>query len=190
MSMITPAFIQEVFEHSQLLFTAQQIQEALDNMALAITEKLAGKNPVMLPVMNGGLMTAGELMKRLNFPMQIDYIHATRYSGETRGGTSIHWRKQPDLDLEGRAVLIVDDILDGGLTLSALLDFCDGVGAGEVFTAVLLDKVNARAEGAIAHADFCGLTCGNEYVFGFGLDYHEYLRNVPAIYTVAPQHML
>lgn len=187
---ITPEFIQEVQSKATLVFPESEIMSAFDTMCAQITERLQGANIIALPVLNGGLMTAAEIFKRCNFPMAIDYLHASRYCGETRGGTSVHWKKEPDISLEGRTVLVIDDILDGGLTLSAILDYCEGVGAEQVYTAVMLDKVNAREEGAIAHADFTALTCGNEYVFGFGLDYHDYLRNLPAIYKVAPEHMI
>ncbi len=187
---ITPKFVEKVLASATLLFTAQEISQAFDVMCQSITQRLEHQDVVALPVMNGGLMTSAEIFKRVNFPMTMSYIHASRYGGEVSGRTSIHWKREPDVSLEGKTVLVIDDILDGGLTLSAILDYCQAMGAKAVYTAVLLDKVNARAENAIAHADFTGLTCGNEYVFGFGLDYHEYLRNLPQIYRVAPEHML
>jgi len=90
--------------------------------------------------------------------------------------------------LKDRAVLIVDDILDGGLTLSAIVDYCRAQGARSVLTAVLVDKLNARLPDGLHSADFCGLHVDNHYVFGYGMDYKGYLRNAPGIYMVAPEH--
>ncbi|MDF2690878.1 MAG: hypoxanthine-guanine phosphoribosyltransferase [Gammaproteobacteria bacterium] len=189
MKNITPAFLKEVYEKATLLFSKEELKAALDKMAAKMELELKEQNPVMLTVMNGGLITASELALRLNFPMQMDYIHATRYTGETTGGASVHWKKEPSLDLENRSVIIVDDILDGGLTLSAIVEYCEGRGAKRVYTAVLLDKTEARHAGALEKADFTALEVANDYVFGYGLDYHEYLRNYPEIYKVAKEHM-
>jgi hypoxanthine phosphoribosyltransferase len=189
MKNITPAFVKEVYEKATLRFSKKEIMAALDKMAAQMEQELKDQNPIILTVMNGGLMTASELAMRLNFPMQMDYVHATRYTGETTGGASVHWKHEPSLELENRAVVIVDDILDGGLTLSAIIEYCEGRSAKKVYTAVLLDKTAARQPGALTKADFTALEVSNDYVFGFGLDYHDYLRNYPEIYSVAKEHM-
>ena len=183
-----PKFIREVMAKARLMYSEADLAKAFDKLASAVSEKLANKNIVVLTVMNGGLMTTSELVKRLNFPMQMDYLQASRYMGATSGG-NVQWKKEPGTPLEGRVVLIVDDILDGGLTLSAVYDYCRVKGAAEVYSAVMLDKKVKREPGAIAKADFTGIEIADEFVFGFGLDYHEYLRNVPAIYAVASEHM-
>ncbi len=186
---ITPALIREVEAHATLLFSKEQIAKSLDQMAKKMTAILEQANPIVLTVMNGGLFVASEICLRLNFPLQMDYIHATRYQGELTG-SSIHWKREPSMPLENRVVVIVDDILDGGITLKAVTDYCHGRGAAKIYTAVLMDKVNARLPEGLAHPDFAALQeSENHYVYGFGLDYHDYLRNVPAIYRVAPQHM-
>jgi hypoxanthine phosphoribosyltransferase len=189
MKNITPEFIREVYKTAKPIFTREAISKALDDMAKQMEAELHDKNPIMLTVMNGGLITTSELALRLNFPMEMDYVHATRYTGETTGGASVHWKHEPSVDLEERVVVVVDDILDGGLTLSAIIEYCEGRKAKKVYTAVLLDKTEARHPGALPKADFTALEVENEYVFGFGLDYHEYLRNVPGIYKVAKEHM-
>ena len=94
----------------------------------------------------------------------------------------------PDCKMHGRTVIIVDDILDGGITLHAIRDYCQAQGAESIYTAVLVDKHEARVEGGLQTADFVGLTVANHYVFGYGMDYKEYLRNAPGIYVVAPEH--
>ncbi|NCX94659.1 MAG: hypoxanthine-guanine phosphoribosyltransferase [Gammaproteobacteria bacterium] len=145
-------------------------------------------DPIMLCVMNGGLMTMSELAKRLNFPLEIDYVHATRYRGEFEGG-AIHWLKEPSLKLAGRVVVVVDDILDGGITLAEILAYCKEAGALEVYSAVLVDKQVERSPAAVQQADFTGIYIEDRFVFGFGLDYHNYLRNLPHIYAVSEEHM-
>lgn len=186
---ITPALIREVQAKATLLYSHEDLKAALDKMAHQMQQILENENPIFLTVMNGGLFLASELCLRLQFPLQMDYIHATRYHGEVTGA-SIHWKREPSLLLEGRVVVIIDDILDGGITLKAISDYCHGRGASKVYTAVFMDKVNARLPEGSPHADFTGIEeKQNAYVYGFGLDYHDYLRNIPAIYSVAPEHM-
>ena len=187
---ITPELIREVQANATLLYSAADIKKVLDHMADKMRSKLETKNPIFLTVMNGGLFIASELCLRLNFPLQMDYIHATRYHGSVTGGASIHWKREPSLTLKDRIIVVVDDILDGGITLKAITDYCYGKGALQVYTAVLMDKINARLPEGLLHADFVGLhEPENAYVYGFGLDYHDYLRNIPGIYVVAKQHM-
>ena len=185
---ITPELIDAVYNTATQVVSPENMQAGLDRMANEIDVAMRDLDPIMLTVMNGGMIPAAELAKRLNFPMQMDYLHATRYCGETSGGQQVHWLKQPAIDLAGRNVLIVDDILDGGITLQAVMDYCRNMGAKSVKTAVMLDKPDARIEGGVAEADFKGLDIPNDYVFGMGLDYHDYLRNVPGIYAVAEQY--
>ncbi len=186
---ITPDLIREVQAKATLLYSKTDITQALDEMALAMQAELNNLNPIVLTVMNGGLFLASELCQRLNFPLQMDYIHATRYHGEV-SGASIHWKHEPSLPLKDRVVVILDDILDGGITLKAISDYCHGHGAKKIYSAVLMDKVNARLGEGLAKADFTGIEeQNNAYVYGFGLDYHDYLRNIPAIYVVAKEHM-
>lgn len=182
-----PEYIKEVSEKSTCLYTHNEVEAALDRMAKNIHEKLQDKNPLLLCVMIGGVVTLGHLLTRLDFPLEVDYVHATRYRGELTGG-DIHWKKKPPASVVGRTVLVVDDILDGGITLSVILNEVKAMGAKEVYTAVLVDKYNKRVENGLSHADFVGLEIEDHYVFGYGLDYREYLRNAPGIYVVAPEH--
>lgn len=175
---------QEVIDNAECLYDEKQVNAAIDKMAKEITDKLADSNPVILCVMTGALITTGHLAVRLHFPLEIDYIHATRYRGSTRGG-DLHWLVEPRTDLTNRTVVIVDDILDGGLTMAAIKDYCAQNKAKEVHTAVLVDKKRVREPGVDFEPDFVGLVAENKYLFGFGLDYEEYLRNVPGIYAVS-----
>jgi len=180
------AHIDEVLERSTLLFSMIEIDKALDNMAHAIHQTLAEKNPVLLCVMIGGLVPVGNLLPRLKFPLEIDYIHATRYQGAMSGG-ELNWIVKPRTDLRGRTVLVVDDILDGGITLNEILKEVTAMGAAEVYSAVLVDKYQKRVPQGLQKADFVGLKVDDHYVFGYGMDYKEYLRNAPGIYKIAPE---
>ena len=121
-------------------------------------------------------------MSRLEFPVELDYVHATRYRGDVRGRT-LEWLAHPSSDFKGRSVLIVDDILDEGITLAAIVAHCRELGAREICCAVLVDKQLGRPR-ALARADFTGLTVEDRYVFGCGMDYRGYFRNLPAIYAL------
>jgi len=185
--MSIPAKIKEVYEKSTCLFTTNEVEAALDRMAINIHEELQDKNPIVLCVMIGGMVPMGNLLPRLDFPMEVDYVHATRYRGDISGG-ELHWKVKPSAPLADRTVLVVDDILDGGVTLAAILEFVKGQGAKEVYSAVLVDKHHKRVENGLANADFVGLEVDDHYIFGYGMDYNEYLRNAPGIFVVAPEH--
>lgn len=169
------------YRQADLLYARDEIETALDRMARAITAQLAGTDPLVLAVLTGGMIPASNLVLRLDFPLTLDYLHATRYRGATHGG-ELHWLAHPRHDIRGRTVLVVDDILDEGLTLEAILAYCRKEGAKAVYSAVLVDKQRPR-EG-LQHADFTGLTVPDRYVFGYGMDYHDYLRNIPGIYAI------
>ena len=187
--MLIPAHIQEVERKATRLFTKEDIELGLDTIAKAISNKLSESNPIVLCVMIGGLIPAGNLLPRLDFPLELDYIHATRYSNETVGQSEIQWVAKPGVSLKGRNVLIIEDILDGGLTLAAIVDYCQEQGARAVYTAVLLNKQKAkRLPGGTRSVDFTAITMDDGFVFGYGMDYNGYLRNAPGIYVVAPEH--
>ncbi len=179
--------ITEVLNKSECLHDMNDINKALDQMGKTITLQLKDSNPLVLCVMIGALIPTGHLLTRLNFPLEVDYIHATRYRGTTRGG-DLHWLVEPRQSLKGRTVLIVDDIMDGGLTLAAIIDYCYQAGAKKVYSAVMVNKERPREPGVTKEPDFVGLNTEDKYLFGFGLDYEEFLRNAPGIYAVAKEH--
>lgn len=174
--------IERVRAGADCLYTPAQVETAVQDMAAAISERLARRNPLILSVMIGGLIPTAWLLSRLDFPLQVDYIHATRYRNTTSGG-ELNWLKAPPA-LGGRHVLIIDDILDRGHTLQAIVNACNSTGANEVLTAVLVDKQVERFD-SLQRADFTGVTVPDRYVFGCGMDYKGYLRNVPGIYAVS-----
>ena len=182
-----PNQIRDVLAKSTCLFSRAQVDAALDKMAQEISERLANKNPIFLCVVVGGIVPLGNLLPRLDFPLEVDYIHATRYQRKTTGKELI-WKMVPDCSLKNRTIVIVDDILDGGITMAEIIEFCKTRGASEVLTACLVEKDNARLPEGLPQADFHGLRVDNHYVFGYGMDYKGYLRNAPGIYVVAPEH--
>lgn len=183
-----PEDIRSVYEKATCIYSKDEVEKALDRMAREITEKLAEKNPIFLCVVVGGIIPLGSLLTRLTFPLEIDYVHATRYLGQTTGG-ELHWKAKPNCEFKDRTVLIVDDILDSGLTLAAIINYCHEQKVEKVYTSVLVDKQHVRVPEGLQKADFTGLFVGDYYVFGYGMDYKGYLRNAPGIFAIAPEHM-
>ena len=177
--------IRGVSTRARCLYTAQQVEAALDAMAVAISGEIGDSNPIILCVMNGGLIVTGSLATRLNFPLQMDYLHVTRYRNET-SGADLQWKSYPASSLEDRVVLVVDDILDEGATLERILAYCIEQGASRVLSAVLIEKLHARKLSPIK-ADFIGLQVEDFYLYGYGMDYKGYLRNAAGIFAIADE---
>lgn len=173
--------IERVRSEAELIYSRAQVEQAFDRMAAEITARIGDRDPLLLAVMIGGLSPLGALLPRLTFPLQVDYVHATRYQGETSGG-QLAWMHKPGMPLKDRSVLIVDDVLDHGITLQAIIEDCRAAGAREVLTAVLVTK-NMPDRAGLKEADFCGLRTEDRYLFGWGMDYRSYLRNADGIYA-------
>jgi hypoxanthine phosphoribosyltransferase len=171
-----------VRENAERLFSAAEVDQAMDDIAQAVTARLASSNPILLTVMNGGMFTTSMLLNRLHFPLEVDYIHLSRYGDKTSGG-DIRWIKRPPPSIKGRTVLLVDDLLDLGVTLKTAVEACYDARASNVLTAVLLVKTLERPAG-LSQTDFFGLTGPNRYVFGCGMDYKNYWRNCRDIFAV------
>ena len=178
---MTAGLAREVSSRAQLLYSDIEVYAALDDMAAAMESDLSETNPVLLCVMTGGIVTTSELALRLNFPMQIDYVHASRYGDATRGG-ELQWLREPSVSLQGRAVVLVDDIFDQGATLAGIADYCREQGASAVHLAVLIDKQHDHKL-TQQRPDYSALSVEDHYVFGFGMDYRGYLRNSAGIYA-------
>jgi len=176
------AEITRIQAEADLIYSSEEVEAAIGRMGREITAVLADKNPVILCLMRGAVIITGKLLPLLNFPLQLEYIHATRYQGETRGG-DLRWIRRPEISLQNRHVLIVDDILDEGTTLVTTIEECKSNQAKSIHTAVLADKQLIK-ERNFKKADFTGVTVPDRYVFGYGMDYKEYLRNAPGIYAV------
>ena len=175
--------IKRAREEADCLADAATVEAALERMAAEITARLADANPLVYAVMNGGLILAGRILPRLPFPLEVAYLHATRY-GHAIQGTLLDWRVRPTQDLRGRTVLVLDDILDEGHTLKAIIEHLKDEGAAEVLSAVLVHKLHDRKATPGMRADFSGLDIADRFLFGCGMDYKGYWRNAPGIYAV------
>ncbi|HEX7340314.1 MAG TPA: hypoxanthine-guanine phosphoribosyltransferase [Rhodanobacteraceae bacterium] len=171
----------EALANAEMLFDQATLRREIARMGREIDAALAGERAVMLTVMNGGLVIAAELALAVRTDLEFDYVHATRYR-DNRGG-ALHWLRKPRVDLAGRSVLLVDDILDEGATLKAVRDDCLAMGARRVLIATLCTKRHDRRVEGVA-ADFNGVDVPDRYVFGYGMDYHEQGRNLPAIHAL------
>ena len=176
-----PSDAQQLLDNAECIASAEAIQAVIDRLAADIACELAGEFPLVLAVMGGAVVFAGQLLPRLCFPLEFDYLHVTRYRGTTQGG-EMEWRVLPGQNVVGRHVLVLDDILDEGETLAAIRDKLLQMGARRVWSAVLTDKNNGLVKPI--RADFVGLDVPDRYVFGCGMDAYGLWRNLPAIYAL------
>lgn len=175
--------VESVWQQADCLWNYQQLASAIDVLATRVTRELQESNPLVLIVMTGGLVFASELLVRLSFPLTVDYVQVSRYGQQLTGNTLV-WKTPLPKDIAERNVLVVDDILDEGVTLQALHDACLQQGAASVRTAVLVNKQHDRKLSPAFQADFTALAIPDRYIFGFGMDYKGYWRNAPGIYAV------
>ncbi len=172
----------ESIPRSEEIASAAAVQAALDRMAGEITARLAGSRPLVVTVMNGGLVFAGQLLPRLAFALEVSYVHVRRYGRETRGGELV-WIAGPHESVTGRCVLLLDDILDEGATLLAIRARLLELGAREVLLAAF--AVKERGKPAVVEADFAGIRVPDRFVFGFGMDVGGSWRNLPSVRALA-----
>jgi hypoxanthine phosphoribosyltransferase len=172
-----------LLEQSELIHSAKQVQDAIIRLGQEIAHELCDKQPIVICVMGGGIVFAGQLLTELNFPLELDYVHASRYQNTTVGKT-LHWLSMPKLDLTNRTVLLIDDILDEGITLKEIQNKCLELGASKVYCAVLVEKTLNHSKPI--KADFVGLAVPDRYVFGYGMDAYGWWRNLSAIHALKP----
>lgn len=171
-----------MLQQAELVFDTVTIESAIDSLAQRLVERLGDQEPLVLCVMQGGLMFTGRIMSLLPLAAEFDYIHATRYGHNTSGET-LEWRAYPKKNLENRTVLILDDILDEGYTLAAIEAYCRKQGAKDVISAVLLQKKHDRLKPGM-QCEFVALEVDDRYVFGYGMDYKGKLRHLNEIYAI------
>ena len=168
---------QNLLANSDEIYSANAVSEAIDSLASQITEVLSKTNPIVMSVMGGAVVFTGQLLPQLNFPLEFDYVQANRYHGTS--GQDLVWRVEPSDKVKGRVVLLLDDILDEGITLAEIKAKCLAMGAEQVLVAVLSEKILDKNKPI--KADFVGLELPNRYVFGCGMDAYGWWRNLPSI---------
>lgn len=179
--MINNANAWRLLDEADLIYTAAEVQAAITSLAHDISARFKDTSPLVLSVMGGAVVFSGQILPRLHFPLDFDYIHATRYGKNLRGG-ELEWLVEPREPVAGRKVLLLDDILDEGHTLASIRSRLLEMGAAEVSCAVLTEKHTGQDKPI--RADFVGLVLPNRYVFGCGMDVDGAWRNLPAIYAM------
>ncbi|MCL2022432.1 MAG: hypoxanthine-guanine phosphoribosyltransferase [Betaproteobacteria bacterium] len=177
---MTPEDAKKLLAEAELIHSSEAIQAAILRVAGEIRAKLSDMNPVVLCVMSGAVPFMGHLLPLLDFPLDFDYLHASRY-GEQTSGNKLIWRSGPWINLKGRHVLVVDDILDEGVTLATICERMRQMGAASVYSAIFADKDTGREKPL--RADFVGVSVPDRFVFGFGMDICGAWRNLPGIYA-------
>lgn len=180
---------QSLLASAELIFDADAVQQAVDKVAQELNQRFNADNgaafPLVLGVMGGAVVFCGQLLTRLQFPLEFDYMHVTRYGSKDQGGT-IEWKVIPRSSVQGRTVLVLDDILDEGETLAHVKERLLEMGAAEVVLAVFADKNIGKPKPV--QADHVGLTLPNKFVVGYGMDAYGYWRNLPAIWAIKTEN--
>jgi hypoxanthine phosphoribosyltransferase len=176
-----PPEVLQALRDAQPIADRDTVEAAIDRLAVQLSVQFADAYPVLMCIMNGGLVMTSRLLERFEFALQLDYLQVSRYRDGTRGGT-LTWRVEPALPLAGRTVLLVDDIFDQGWTMHEVMAKVSALGAAEVISVVLVDKQVAQERPRTV--DFAALTAPDRYLFGCGMDYRGHWRNLPAIYAL------
>lgn len=177
--------LKDAMPNAEIVVDRDTIHDGISRIARKIAKDYGDEVPVMMTVLHGGLPFAAFLAMAIGdegLDVSFDYAHATRYQGGTRGHELV-WKAKPTCDLNGRRVLLTDDILDEGLTLKAIKEWCLEQGAKDVRIAALSVKQHDRAIPGLT-ADYVAVDVPDRYVFGFGMDYYEQGRNLPDIWAL------
>ena len=179
--MLSASEAKKIFDEADLIVAETEAAAAVRRVAAEIAAAMGDTQPLVLSVMGGAVIFTGQLLPLLKFPLDFDYLHVTRYGDTTTGG-ELSWIVAPRASISGRTVLVIDDILDEGITLAAVKRRLLEQGAKDCRIAVFADKELGRDKPVAA--DFVGVRLPNRYVFGFGMDVKGAWRNLPAVYAV------
>ena len=179
--MLSSEEARKIFGTAEQVFSADVVSQTVKRMAIDITSLLSHQYPLVLSIMGGAVVFTGQLLPLLEFPLNFDYLHVSRYDNKTHGG-KLNWTVLPRENVQNRVVLVLDDILDEGITLAAIRERVMNQGAAAFYSAVFADKDIGRSKPI--RADFVGVVVPDRYVFGFGMDVRGAWRNLPAIYAV------
>ncbi len=181
MTTTSPAHIPSEFSNPNLepLFSAEQIQARISELGAAITRDYAGRNPLLIGVLKGACVFISDLIRAIDLRLSIEFMAISSYGMSTRTSGEVRIVKDLDVAIEGRDVIVVEDIVDTGLTLSYLLANLRSRGAATVKLVALLDKAERRQRPV--QIDYLGFTIPDAFVVGYGLDFAERYRNLPYI---------
>lgn len=163
----------------RIIISEDQIFEKVKEIGNQIKEDFEGKNPVILGILRGGAIFMCDLIRHINIPLEIDFFSVSSYGSSTQSSGVVKIRKDIDTDIFNRPVIIVEDIVDTGLTLKYIYDYLIKHKPSSVKICALLDK--PKAHKTDIKIDYVGFEVGNEFVVGYGLDYAEKYRNLPYI---------
>ena len=182
---MNPQDAKKLLADSEVLFTVDEVNTATSRIAKEINRDFSDQHPLILSVMGGAVVFSGQLLPQLDFPLDFDIVQVSRY-GEKTVGSQLNWRVAPRDNIVGRNVIILDDILDEGITLAAIVDLVKRNGAKTVACAVFCvkdygEEINSKKP---LKADYVGISVPNRFIFGYGMDVSGAWRNLPAIYAV------
>ena len=182
MTQLSNQEIEKTLRNSECLVSSLEVAAAYERLAAQINLHYAGMNAIVMVVMNGGLIPAGQLLTHLTFYHRMSYIHATRYR-DNEGTNELCWKFKPDVNIEGEHILLIDDIFDEGITLKAVVEELKKENPASLKCCVLLNKIHERKVTDF-NVDFVGLEVADRYVYGCRMDFHGYLRHMPGIYAI------
>ena len=182
MSQLTNQQIEEALRNSECLISSFEVSSAYERLAASVNLHYAGQNPIVMVVMNGGLIPAGQLLTQFTFYHRMYYIHASRYRNN-EGTNDLEWKFKPDISLAGEDILLIDDIFDEGITLKTVVEELSKEKPLSLECCVLLNKEHDRKVEDF-DVDFVGINVADRYVYGCGMDFHGYLRHLPGIYAI------
>jgi hypoxanthine phosphoribosyltransferase len=169
----------------EVLYDAQQINEKVKELGATLSKDFSGRNPLVICVLKGAFIFMADLVKEITVPLELDFMAVSSYGQSTKSSGVVKIIKDLDVSVEGRDVLIVEDIIDSGLTLSYLIDVLERRNSKSVTVVTLFDKPARRT--VELEADYTGFTLPDEFVVGYGLDFAEKYRNLPYIGILKPQ---
>ena len=170
----------------QILLTQEQIQNRIVELGEILTAEYAGKNPVIVGVLKGVVVFYADMVRQIKVPCQMDFMWLSSYSGANSTGKMLV-RQDVTADIEGRHVLILEDIFDTGNSLSFTYEHLMSREPASIKICTLLDKPSRRKPGVTLKADYVGFTIEDRFVVGYGLDYNEYYRNLPFVGILKPE---
>lgn len=172
---------------AKVLFSEEQLQKRVRELGAEIARDYAGKNPTMVCILKGAVMFYTDLLRNCPIPLSMDFMAVSSYGNKTKSSGEVEIRKDLSTSIENKHVIIVEDIVDSGFTLSYLTRMLASRGAASIKLCTLLDKPARRAEGIELKSDYSGFVIGDEFVVGYGLDYAERYRNLPYIGVLKPE---